>query len=74
MPLTTKDLAPYERAARIYCGRLGLNPDDLVPTLGSVIAHELTTRPRWQAVAEQVVHLLLLMQSVREGVGIDVKL
>lgn len=66
--LTHKDLSAYERAARIYCGRIGLNADDLVPTSGTVVIAATNTRPRWMNVAEQMVHLSLMMVSMREAI------
>lgn len=70
--ITHKDLSAYERPARIYCGRINLNPDDLVPTGGTVILASTNTRPRWMNIAEQMIHLSLMMVSMREALGAEV--
>jgi len=70
--LTQRDLLPYEAPARIYCGRLQLNPDDLVPIGGTAIIAAENTRPRWMNIAEQMVHLSLMMVSMREAIGVNV--
>lgn len=72
MPLTQRNLLPYERPARIYCGRLNLNPDDLVPVGGTAIIATGNTRPRWMNIAEQMVHLSLMMVSMREAIGTEI--
>lgn len=66
---TNKDLAPYERPARIYCGRVQQNPDEMVQSNAHAVIAVANLRPRWMNVAENMVHLSLMMVSMREAIG-----
>lgn len=69
MALNPTDLAHYERPARIFCAKTGVNPDDMVPggPAGLVLVGQAPTRPRWHAVAEQMISLSLMMVSLQEA-------
>lgn len=65
---TERDLAQYERAARIYCNRLGLDPDDHieVPNPAGLVGVATTTL-RWKQAAEQMILFSVMMVSMREA-------
>jgi hypothetical protein len=62
-------IARYERAARIYCAKEGVDPDVEVPTPHPALAGVVLKRQYWQIIAEHMGELSLLMTSMREGHG-----
>lgn len=65
--MAPQDLAPYERAARIYCTRMQLDPDDMVQATGTAVVALANLRPRWFTVAEQMVHMSVMLVAMREA-------
>lgn len=67
--LTMNDIKQYERPARAYCAKLGLNPEEIV--LGSTL-HSVNGAPsaglqRWMPIAEQMINLSLMLVSMKES-------
>ena len=67
--LTIKDLSHYERPARIYCAKLQINPDDVVSQALPTVKAPGVVTVRWMVVAEQMIHLSLMMVAMREVAG-----
>jgi hypothetical protein len=66
MPEET-NLAPYEPAARIYCKRVGLDPDLMIAVphpLGLQVSHSV---PQWYFVAEDLIDLSHKLGAMREA-------
>jgi len=61
-------LVPYEKAARIFCQKLGINPDEIrqVPHPGGLAM--MVDRPCWRFAADELVDLSLKLASLREAV------
>lgn len=60
-------LAPYEPAARIFCTKTSTDPDEPIAVphpLGIAVPHEV---PRWQLVADELIHLSLMLSAMREA-------
>ena len=60
-------LAPYEPAARIFCAKTATDPDEPIAVphpLGIAVPHDV---PRWQLVAEELIHLSLMLSAMREA-------
>lgn len=58
-------LAPFETAARIYCEKVGMNPDDVTRTPHPLIAGMAVEQPVWHSVAERLRDLSMLLTSLR---------
>lgn len=60
-------LKPYERASRILCGKLGINPSELVecanPTGLAIPAY----RPQWMDAALDLIHLSNMLAAMKEA-------
>ena len=62
-------LAPYEQAARLYCARLGVDPNAV-----SEVAHPSglavpTFRPAWAFAADKLIDLSHMLGALREASG-----
>ena len=58
-------LTPYELAARIYCQRIGQDPDEQIPAphpLGIAIEHY---RPAWELAAEKLIDLSHMLGAIQ---------
>lgn len=68
MPLTKEALAHYEDAARLYCQRIGENPEERVnkphPELRGVI--DRSTR-LWHLAAEKLHDLSMMLTSLKDA-------
>jgi hypothetical protein len=62
---TPEHLVPFEAAARIYCERQGLNPDDGVPVPHPLIANLTMQIPMWYDVAERLLDLSALLSCMK---------
>lgn len=59
--------ANYENAARIYCKKVGLNPDEMLPAphpAGLAVPFFI---PQWMPVAEDMFDLGLRMSAMKEA-------
>jgi hypothetical protein len=61
------NLAPYERAARIFCAKSALNPDATVHLEHPTFHGTMIQTTQWELVAERMYDLSLLMVSMREA-------
>lgn len=63
------ELAPYEAAARIYCAKYGIDPDERVPSgeQSSIIGAGAKLIPQWMPVASELLDLSIMLTSLREG-------
>lgn len=59
--------AAFEQAARIACGKIGVDPDTQIEVPDQVFAGVTKTVPRWVSVADQMVNLAVLMTSMQEA-------
>lgn len=62
---TPPHLAPFERAARIYCGREGIDADQPMPVPHPVIIGSVMHVPLWLGVAEQLLDLSKLLSCMK---------
>lgn len=63
-----QELAPYERAARIYCERTGLDADATVQVPHPLIDGMMVDSwPQWTEVAERLRDLSLLLGSMKQA-------
>ncbi len=58
---------PYETAARIYCAKMGWDPDESIqlphPT---IVGHEIEV-PRWELAAEELIEFSAKLSSLKEA-------
>lgn len=57
-------LAPFETAARIYCNRVGVDPDE-VYTVPSAVPGMFRNVPRWRGAAEELLDLSIKLSCLR---------
>jgi hypothetical protein len=62
-----KRVAAYERHARIYCAKMGENPDQPLPLPHPQLAGVVVQVPVWYTVAERMFDLTTLLRSISEG-------
>lgn len=68
---TPPHLVPYEKAARIYCDRAGLDADATVKVPHPLIANMLVdSLPQWTEVADR---LLSCMRAARDDLPVTVQ-
>ncbi len=70
--MTNNPLTPYEAAARIYCQRIGHDPDEQIPAphpLGIAIEHY---RSAWELAAEKLIDLSHMLGAMREAASAPV--
>jgi hypothetical protein len=59
-------LVPFEKAARIYCERAGLDPDATVKVPHALIANMLVdSLPQWTDIADRLLDLSMLLSSMK---------
>lgn len=63
-------LKAFEPAARIYCAKVGLDPDTLVPGESSTILGAYSSQPFWYQIARQLAELSLRLVSMKEAAEI----
>lgn len=66
---TTKQehLKPYEPAARIYCAKIGADPDQAVRVPHPVFPGAAIQVPRWAMEAERLVDFSLMLTALKEA-------
>ena len=58
---------PYEPAARLYCEKKGINPDEKIPVAhpqGLLVPHYCRA---WELAAEQLMDLSMMLTALREA-------
>lgn len=66
--LTKEQLAHYEVAARLYCERIGENPDARVPAPHATIKGVIDTSGRvWHLAAEKLHDISMILTSMRDA-------
>lgn len=65
--MNLKELKPYERAARIYCEKAGLDPNEMIPVPHATIAGAADLVPQWAMVAERMIDLSMLLTAMKEA-------
>ncbi len=67
MDNTPEHLRPFERAARIYCQKVGIDPDGATVQPHPVLAGMTVSTPQWHEVAAGMLELNLMLLSIREA-------
>lgn len=62
---TPPELVPYERAARIYCERFRLDPDEQIPAPHPMGLHLPYAVPFWWQIAERMIDLSALLSAMK---------
>lgn len=62
-------LKPYEAAARIYCAKIGVDPDATVKERHPFIAGLTRDVPAWHGAASQLIELSLMLSAMKEAAG-----
>ncbi len=60
-------LEPYKRAAYIFCGMNGQNPDEEMGGEHPLLQGVQMTRPAWHFAAEALINLSQMMVSMRQA-------
>lgn len=60
-------LKAYEPAARIYCGKLGVDPDMMVPDTDQVLIGVQKMVPLWHSAALELHDLSMQLVSLQEA-------
>lgn len=61
------ELAPFERAARIYCEKMDINPDDVVRVPHPIVVSSFVEYPRWVDIAERIVEFSIIMSALAQA-------
>lgn len=64
---TPEHLAPLEAAARIFCAKIGANPDEQVQVPHPFIQGAAISAPLWYGPAEELLHLATMIASLKEA-------
>lgn len=64
---TEEQLKPYEAAARIYCAKIGADPDEPIALPHPIIQGAVFSIPTWTDVAERMLDLSVLLSSIRQA-------
>lgn len=62
-------LAPYEKAARLYCARIGVDPDGVTEVEHPQGLAVPTFRAAWCFAADKLIDLSHMLVSMREAQG-----
>lgn len=66
--MNTDDVvAVYEKAARIYCAKIGIDPEQQVPVPSELVIDAMTVRPVWYLYAIELHDLSMRLVSIREA-------
>lgn len=60
-------LKPYEPAARLYCSKVGMDPDYVMQAPHPELAGVVVDTPFWVIVAEKMIDLSMMLTSIREA-------
>ena len=63
---TPPRLAPLEAAARLYCAKAGINPDERIDAHHPLIRGATVSEPAWHREAERLLDLAMMLSSMRE--------
>lgn len=72
--MTPAHLQPLEAAARIYCAKVGINPDEQIQTphpLGLALPFSV---PRWTIEAERLLDLSMMLTAIKEAANAKPKI
>lgn len=67
LPAEQAHPAPYEAAARIYCERAGLDPDEITTVRHPLIAGASLTFRQWYHVAERMIDLSNMLTAMKRA-------
>lgn len=67
MDNTPTHLAPMEAAARIFCAKIGADPDEQVRVPHPFIQGAAITAPFWYGPAEELLHLATMLTALKEA-------
>lgn len=67
MTIQDEILKAYEPAARIYCGKLGCDPDMMVPDPDQLFIGVEKMKPVWHSVAHELHDLSMRLVSMKEA-------
>lgn len=65
--MTPAHLAAMEKAARIYCVKVSMDPDVKLPVPHETLEGVMTTQPFWQIIAEKMIDLALMLAAMKES-------
>ena len=58
-------LNPIEPAARLYCGMLGIDPDQQMAADHDLLAGVVNARPQWHFAAEKLLDLMQMLNALK---------
>lgn len=61
-------LRAYEKAARIYCGKMGLDPDGMIQVPHPTVKGAMSLRARWMFAAQELIEFAQKLTSLREAI------
>ena len=64
---SNEQLMQVQPAARIYCKKIGVNPDNEVEIPHPEGLAVLVKRPVWMFIGDQMVEMMLMLQSIKEA-------
>jgi len=67
--ITGELIAAFEKAARLYCTRIGVDPDVAVPQPHPVLQGVMVSKTFWEITAERMADLGLMLQSMKAASG-----
>lgn len=70
---TPAHLAPLETAARIFCAKIGVDPDEQVRMPHPLIRGATIGTPFWHGPAEEMLHLSAMLASFKEAADMTPK-
>lgn len=65
--MTDNPLAPFEAAARLYCQKVGIDPDEKIPVQNRRLVGVNSFVYRWQLAAEELMDFSMKLTSLREA-------
>lgn len=68
-PIDMGDVKPYEAAARIYCKKMGMDPDMRVPRPHPEIAGIVVHVRMWEVAAAELIDLSMKLTSLKEAMS-----
>lgn len=64
-------LKPFESAARLYCKKIGADPDQKMPREHPLLAGQVVWFDQWRIVAEDLIDLSMKLSAMREAAELD---
>lgn len=65
--MTDEILVAYERAARILCGKMGVDPDEMLPVPSQTVLGSSNLVPQWHFAAVELHAFSLRLVSLKEA-------